>query len=93
MLEGNVQIAPKNVIVQYTAYVSFAADRKVRFPEVVGSGDALILSDGKQVRGKWTKSSPNAVTTYVDSAGAPIPLAPGQTWVHLQERGTAVTAS
>jgi hypothetical protein len=93
MLEGDVQIAPRNVIVQFTAYAGFVQDRKVRFPEVVGSGDALILSGGMQVRAKWTKSAPGSVTTYVDSAGAPIPLAPGQTWVHLQERGTAVSAS
>ena len=93
MLEGDVQIAPRNVIVQFTAYAGFAQDRKVRFPEVVGSGDALIFSGGTQVRAKWTKSAPGSVTTYVDSAGAPIPLAPGQTWIHLQERGSAVTAT
>jgi len=65
----------------------------VRFPEVVGTGDALVYVAGTQVRAKWTKTAPGAVTTYVDSAGAPIPLAPGQTWVHLQEPGKAVTSS
>jgi hypothetical protein len=93
MLEGDGQIAPKNIIVQYTPYTTFPADKKVRYPEVVGSGDALIFVNGTQVKAKWTKSSPAAVTTYVDSAGKPIPLAPGQTWVHLQESGSAVTSS
>jgi hypothetical protein len=93
MLEGNVQIAPKNIIVQYTPYSVFPADKKVRYPEVVGSGDAVVYVGGTQVKAKWTKSSPGAVTTYVDSAGKPIPLAPGQTWVHLQEPGSAVTSS
>ncbi|HEX2047781.1 MAG TPA: DUF3048 domain-containing protein [Acidimicrobiales bacterium] len=91
MLEGGAQIAPKNVVVQYTPYSNFPPDRKVRYPEVVGSGDAVILVNGTQVRARWTKSSPTAVTTYADSAGAPIPLAPGQTWVHLQEPGSAAT--
>jgi hypothetical protein len=91
MLEGGAQIAPKNVIVQYTPYVNFPPDRKVRYPEVVGSGDAVVFVNGMQVKARWTKSGPGAVTTYVDSAGAPIPLAPGQTWVHLQEPGSAVT--
>lgn len=81
------------MIVQYTPYSTFGPDPKVRFPDVVGSGDALVLVGGKQVRAKWTKSSAGAVTTFVDSAGAPIPLAPGQTWIHLQERGSAVTAA
>jgi hypothetical protein len=92
-VEGGAQISPRNVIVQYTSYVTFGPDPKVRFPEVVGSGDALVLSGGKQVKAKWTKSAPGAVTSFTDSAGAPIPLAPGQTWIHLQERGSAVTAA
>ena len=92
-LAGGAQIAPTNVIVQFTRYASFPADRKVRYPEVVGSGDALVFVGGNQVKAKWTKTAPGAVTTFVDSAGAPIPLAPGQTWVHLQEPGSAVTAS
>ena len=90
-LEGGAQLAPKNVIVQYTPYSTFPADRKVRFPEVVGSGDAVVFVNGTQVRARWTKSSPTTVTTYADTRGTPIPLAPGQTWIHLQEPGSAVT--
>jgi hypothetical protein len=92
-LEGGAQISPRNVIVQYAPYVNFPADQKVRFPEVVGSGDAVVFVGNTQVRAKWTKSSPTAMTTYADSAGRPIPLAPGQSWVHLQAPGSAVTAS
>jgi hypothetical protein len=92
-LEGGAQISPRNVIVQYAPYVTFPADQKVRFPEVVGSGDAMVFVGNTQVRAKWTKSSPTAMTTFADSAGRPIPLAPGQTWVHLQAPGSAVTAS
>ncbi len=91
MLEGGAQISPKNVIIQYTRYSGFPADQKVRFPEVVGSGDALVLVNGMQIKAKWTKASVAAVTTYVDAAGKPISLAPGQTWVHMQEIGSPVT--
>jgi len=93
VLEGGAQLSPRNVIVQYAPYVTFPADQKVRFPEVVGSGDAVVFVGNTQVRGKWTKSSAGAMTTYADSAGRPIPLAPGQTWVHLQTPGSPVTAS
>jgi hypothetical protein len=79
------------VIVQYTPYSSFPADQQVRFPNVVGSGEALIFAGGTMVKARWTKSSPGAVTTYADSAGAPIPLPPGQTWIHLLEPGSALT--
>ena len=92
-LEGGAQISPKNVIVQFTPYSGFAADKKVRFPEVVGSGDALVFVNGTQIKAKWNKPNAAAVTTYLDSTGKPIPLTPGQTWVHLQEPGSAVTVS
>lgn len=92
-LEGGAQISPRNVIVQYTPYANFPADQKVRFPEVVGSGDAVVFVGNTQVKAKWTKSAAGAMTTFADSAGRPIPLAPGQTWVHLQAPGSAVTAS
>jgi hypothetical protein len=93
LLEGGAQISPRNVVVQYTPYASYPADQKVRYPEVVGSGDAVVFVGNTQVRAKWSKSAPGAMTTFADSAGRPIPLAPGQTWVHLQAPGSAVTAS
>lgn len=92
-LEGGAQISPRNVIVQYTPYANFPADQKVRFPEVVGSGDAMVYVGNTQVRAKWSKSGAGSMTTFTDTAGRPIPLAPGQTWVHLQAPGSAVTAT
>lgn len=93
MLEGGAQISPRNVIVQFTPYLNFPADQKVKFPEVVGSGDALVFVNGTQVKAKWSKASAGAVTTYTDLSGKPIALAPGQTWVHLQAPSSAVTVS
>ncbi len=93
MLEGGAQISPRNIIVQFTPYLNFPADSKVKFPEVIGSGDALVFVNGAQVKAKWNKSSAAAVTTYTDAGGKPILLAPGQTWVHLQAPGSAVTVS
>ena len=91
MVEGGAQISPRNVIVQYTPYVVFPADQKVRYPEVVGSGDAVVFMAGAQIKARWNKASAGAMTTFSDSAGKPIALSPGQTWVHLQAPGSAVT--
>lgn len=93
MLEGGGQIAPRNVIVQYTPYANFPADQKVKYPQVVGSGDAVVFIGGQQIKAKWSKASATTVTTFTDTAGKPLALAPGQTWVHLQPTGSAVTAS
>jgi hypothetical protein len=92
-LEGGGQIAPTNVIVQYTAYSTFPADKKVRYPEVVGSGDALVYANGTVLKAKWTKIAPGSMTTYADLSGKPITLPPGQTWVHLLEPGSSLTSS
>ena len=91
--EGGAQMAPKNVIVQFTPYAVFPGDPSVSVPQVVGSGDALVFVNGTQVKAKWAKAAAGSVTTYVDSAGAPIPLTPGQTWIHLLQPGSAVTVS
>lgn len=90
-LEGGGQIAPTNVIVQFTPYSRFSADAKVTFPEVVGSGEAVFFAGGSTVRGRWSKTGPTAVTTYTDAAGAPIPLPPGRTLVELVAPGSAIT--
>jgi hypothetical protein len=43
------------------------------------------------VRGKWSKSSAGAYTTWTDSTGAPIRLAPGRTWIELPRTGDPFT--
>jgi hypothetical protein len=58
---------------------------------VVGDGDAIILSGARSLRAHWSKPSPGAITTYTDSAGAPVKLAPGQTWVMLAPTGSPNT--
>jgi len=84
-------IAPTTVIVQFTPYVFFVDDYSVIYPEVVGTGEVWVFAAGSLVRGTWSKASPDAVTTFTDTSGAPIVLPPGQTWVHLVAPGSTVT--
>jgi hypothetical protein len=90
LVEGGRQVAPTNVILQFTPYSVFVADAAVQYPEVIGTGEAWILSDGWLVTGSWAKPSPEAPTTFADAAGAPIALPPGQTWIHLLAPGSFV---
>ena len=93
ILEGDVQINPTTVIVQYTPYAEFAEDSTVMYPNVVGTGEAWIFTAGVLAKGTWSKPSPEAVTTYTDAAGRPILFPVGQTWIHLLEPGSPVTPS
>jgi hypothetical protein len=95
LAEGNATVAPTNVIVQFTRYdetdETDLTNATVEKAVTVGSGDALILSGGMAVRGKWSRSSPTAFTTYTDASGAPIRLAAGRTWVELARNGAPAT--
>lgn len=88
------QLAFTNVIIQRTAYRStpFRDPSGARVDEavVVGSGDAVVLSEGKQAAVRWNKASATAVTTYTDGAGAPVKLRPGRTLVALPPAGSAI---
>ncbi|MDP9403171.1 MAG: DUF3048 domain-containing protein [Actinomycetota bacterium] len=95
MVEGRGQLSFTNVVIQRTPYrltrFTDTSGTKVDEAVVVGSGDAVILSAGKQVAARWSKPSATAVTTYTDSAGAPIRLTPGRTWVALPSTAATIT--
>jgi len=90
---AGVQVAPENVILQFVTYApTDVADQfGVRIPEaqLIGEGDALVLTAGGQIPARWHKPSLEAVTTYTDVEGNPIPLTPGQTWIALPSPGGA----
>jgi hypothetical protein len=90
---AGVQVAPKNVVVQLVQYKDTGqVDRSgtsVPEAELVGNGEAWILTDGKVVKGTWSKPTPEAVTAYNGPDGKAVPLTPGQTWVELAPVGSA----
>jgi len=87
VVEEGPQLAFANVIVQYVRYSNTsskdAAGFAVPTADVLGSGDALVLAGGTQVRATWSKKTVDDVTTFNDATGVPIQLAPGATWVML----------
>lgn len=95
LVDGSGAVAPTNVIVQFTAYQDTdqtdQSNTTVEKAVTIGSGDAIVLSGGMAVRGKWSKASAGAYTTYTDADGAPIRLLPGRTWVELARNGDPAT--
>jgi hypothetical protein len=86
------RLGAANVIVRFTPYrdsgVRDSVGAVVPEADAVGEGDAWLLSDGHLQRGRWSKPSADAPTTYVDGDGAPLRLAPGQTWVEVLPPGS-----
>jgi len=87
------QVAPANVIVQFTTYHDTgqvdSTGTAVPEADVVGQGDAWVLTGGMLIPCRWSKSSDTDITRYTDSSGAPCRLAPGKTWVELVPPGQA----
>lgn len=97
-LSDGSRLSFTNVIVQRTSYrlvgYNDSAGNKVDEAVVVSSGEAVVLSNGLQVKAKWSKASPGAPTVYTDAAtGQPIALTPGNTLVMLPPSGNAVNVT
>ena len=78
---SGADIAPSNVIVQLVGCCidSTGGARNI----VVGTGTALIFTDGKVVHGTWSRPDKGQVTQFLDAAGQPVKLQPGRTWVEF----------
>ena len=90
---AGAQVAPRNVIVQLVEYVNTGqvdtSGAAVPEADLIGDGEAWILTDGKVVKGRWSKPSPEALTSYTGPDGQPVLLTPGQTWIELPPIGSA----
>jgi hypothetical protein len=94
-VENGEQLGFANVIVQFVRYrdtnARDAAGFRVPTAEVIGTGEAWVLSGGRLIKAKWEKKNAAAITQYTDSAGLPVRLRPGTTWVSLAPIGAQTT--
>ena len=81
---GNVQLSPKVVIALVMPF-AIQADGKHSEYGTIGSGQAYVFQDGLLTVGLWNKTDTKTNMSFTDSAGKPLPLNSGQTWL------TAVT--
>ncbi len=83
-MSGANQITAANVIVQFIRYDG-GLGREGSKGVVIGAGDAWVLSDGKLIKGTWTRDKKESVTKFLGPDGDPILLTPGNTWVELAD--------
>jgi hypothetical protein len=87
----DIQLSFRNVLVQMVetaqgSTVDTAGLRSVDI-DVTGSGSAVLFRGGRALRGRWSRASDGDVTQFVDVAGGPLKLAPGETIVELIPQG------
>jgi hypothetical protein len=98
LLADGVQNTANNVVVEYVAIsygpwvenaeggLEVQADL---YPNASGTGE--VFRNGVGIAATWHRSTLGSATQFVNSAGAPIALAPGQTWVELVPSTIAAT--
>lgn len=61
--------------------------------ELIGAGEAVLLRDGQQFTGQWSREDVTQWFTLTLADGTPLPLAPGQTFVQIASPDMALTVS
>lgn len=56
----------------------------------IGSGDALVFEDGKEIKASWQKTSRTARTIITDSNGNDVEFTPGKLWFEILAIGAEV---
>lgn len=85
---NGAQLSAANVVI---VRVPISNDGGVPKTELIGSGEAWVLSGGGMVHASWSKSDRAAPIRLVDDTGAVIRLAPGNSWFELVPNSGSVT--
>lgn len=95
VVQSGAQITAANVVFQFVPYITSGMATGEGLPPapipegiLTGTGNVWVFTDGKVVKGTWTRPNLTTPATYKDSSGATIKLAPGNTWVELAPVGT-----
>jgi len=89
MTEGGKQIAVDNVVIeQHTVRNSrtifdVAGNPSIEIADDTGRGPAVLLRDGKRIRGNWIRRDPQDPVRFVTKNGDPMVFAPGTIWIEL----------
>lgn len=85
------QVTTDNVVFQVVGYRNTGlVDRSgaaVPEAELIGEGEAWVLTGGRLVKGHWSRPTEAQTTVYTLPSGEPIKLTPGRTWLELVPLG------
>ena len=63
-----------------------------QFTYTVGSGAVSVFRQGVRINGTWSRPRTSSGTVLRTTAGKPLPLDPGNTWVVLIRNGIPVVS-
>lgn len=89
MAENGKQIAVDNVVIeQHTVNNSktifdVAGNPSIEIADEKGRGPAVLLRDGKSIKGSWIRKQTQGPVRFVTKSGEPMVFAPGTIWIEL----------
>jgi len=83
--ETGESIKVDNVLVQKVKSSSLDSKGRLKIDMCAG-GDALLFTDGKVVKGTWSRADLDSRTVFVDAEGNQFKLSPGKTWVEVADQ-------
>ena len=87
-VEGD-EIVVDNVLIELhtinfsESLVDVAGNPSIVFADEAGKGKAILLRDGKVIKGTWSRTSRNKPAVFETRDGEEMVFAPGVTWVEL----------
>jgi len=89
---SGTRVTAANVVVQFVHYAGgagvFGAEA-----DLTGQGFAWVFTDGRVVKGTWSRPAKAQPARLIGPDGRTIALTPGVTWVELADTGYAVTVA
>ena len=79
----NGRIAATNVVMPVVRYQPSQVDARSPEAQTIGNGPVYVISDGKQVAGRWSRETNESPFVLASDDGTPIKLRPGKTWIEL----------
>ncbi|MDP2860638.1 MAG: DUF3048 domain-containing protein [bacterium] len=93
-LNTNEQLTAKNIVLQFTterhANDGYDGNAHLLYG-TIGSGEAVVLQDGKKIKAVWKKKSRADRTVFFDTLGKEISFNRGQIWIEVMAIGTVVS--
>lgn len=84
------QLTAKVVILQFVRQIGPVDEHKHMLYGTIGRGKAVILQDGRIIKGTWRKPARQKRTIFYDQNGREIKLNRGQIWIEALPLGTKV---
>lgn len=87
LTEDGSRVSASNVVIQVvdvtSSGITDAAGNYSPSVELMGSGRAYVLRDGRAIAGRWERRRLGDLTVFTTRQGSEITLTPGRTWVEL----------